>query len=37
MEELSNIKSRFKVCGDAWLPVRVFFNEEGDGGDVPSH
>jgi len=37
VDELSNIKTRFKVCGDSWLPVRVFFNEEGDGGDTPSH
>ena len=37
VETLSSIKDRFKVCGDSWLPVRVFFNEEGDGGDVPSH
>jgi len=35
--KLSSIPDRFKVCGDAWLPVKVFFNEEGDGGDVPSH
>ncbi|KAH0843104.1 Glycerol 2-dehydrogenase (NADP(+)) [Fonsecaea pedrosoi] len=37
MDTLSNIKTRFKVCGDSWLPIKVFFNEEGDGGDVPSH
>jgi glycerol 2-dehydrogenase (NADP+) len=37
MEALSNIKTRFKVCGDSWLPIKVFFNEEGDGGDSPSH
>jgi len=37
MAELSNIKTRFKVCGDSWLPIKVFFNEEGDGGDSPSH
>jgi len=37
VDELSNIKTRFKVCGDSWLPVKVFFNEEGDGGDSPSH
>lgn len=37
METLSSIKDRFKVCGDSWLPVKVFFNEEGDGGDGPSH
>ena len=37
MDELSDIKTRFKVCGDSWLPIKVFFNEEGDGGDSPSH
>lgn len=37
IDKLSSIPDRFKVCGDAWLPIRVFFNEEGDGGDVPSH
>ncbi len=37
VDKLSHIPGRFKVCGDAWLPIRVFFNEEGDGGDVPSH
>jgi len=37
MKELNDIKARFKVCGDSWLPIKVFFNEEGDGGDVPSH
>ncbi|KAJ9497922.1 hypothetical protein LTR99_002926 [Exophiala xenobiotica] len=37
MQKLSSIPDRFKVCGDAWLPVKVFFNEEGDGGDSPSH
>lgn len=37
MQKISSIPDRFKVCGDSWLPVRVFFNEEGDGGDVPSH
>lgn len=25
MKKLSNIPDRFKVCGDAWLPVKVFF------------
>lgn len=37
MQKISSIPDRFKVCGDAWLPVKVFFNEEGDGGDAPSH
>ena len=30
MEKLSNIKDRFKVCGDGWLPVKVF-EDQGDG------
>lgn len=37
MKKLSSIPDRFKVCGDSWLPIQVFFNEEGDGGDGPSH
>ena len=24
MESLDNLKDRFKVCGDGWLPIRVF-------------
>jgi glycerol 2-dehydrogenase (NADP+) len=27
MEKLSNLKDRFKVCGDDWLPVKVFFGD----------
>ncbi|KEF55925.1 alcohol dehydrogenase [Exophiala aquamarina CBS 119918] len=37
VDTLSSIPDRFKVCGDSWLPIKVFFNEEGDGGDSPSH
>lgn len=25
---LDGIKERFKVCGDAWLPVKVFFGDD---------
>ncbi len=25
MKKLSSIPDRFKVCGDSWLPVKVFF------------
>jgi len=28
MDKLSNLKDRFKVCGDGWLPVKVFFNDD---------
>ncbi|KAK7721556.1 hypothetical protein SLS57_005236 [Botryosphaeria dothidea] len=28
LEKLSNLKDRFKVCGDAWLPVKVFFGDD---------
>lgn len=28
MNQLSNLKDRFKVCGDAWLPVKVFFGDD---------
>jgi glycerol 2-dehydrogenase (NADP+) len=29
-DQLSGLKSRFKVCGDAWLPhgVKVFFGDD---------
>ena len=38
VKTLSSIPDRFKVCGDAWLPIKVFFGEEGDAPkDVPSH
>ena len=28
MDKLSSLKDRFKVCGDAWLPVKVFFGND---------
>ena len=28
MNQLSSMKERFKVCGDAWLPVKVFFGDD---------
>jgi len=28
MQKLDNLKDRFKVCGDAWLPVKVFFGDD---------
>ena len=28
MDKLSNLKDRFKVCGDGWLPVKVFFGDD---------
>lgn len=28
MNQLSNLKDRFKVCGDGWLPVKVFFGND---------
>ena len=28
MEKLNNLKDRFKVCGDGWLPVKVFFGDD---------
>jgi len=28
MQELDNLRDRFKVCGDAWLPVKVFFGDD---------
>ncbi|KAI0396384.1 Aldo/keto reductase [Xylariaceae sp. FL0594] len=28
MHALSNLKGRFKVCKDAWLPVKVFFGDD---------
>ncbi|KAL7269249.1 hypothetical protein RUND412_008098 [Rhizina undulata] len=28
VERLSGLKERFKVCGDAWLPIRVFFGDD---------
>ncbi|KAI1767804.1 Aldo/keto reductase [Hypoxylon sp. FL1150] len=26
--KLNNLKDRFKVCGDSWLPVKVFFGDD---------
>ena len=28
MAELDGLPDRFKVCGDAWLPVKVFFGDD---------
>jgi len=28
VNELSNLKDRFKVCQDGWLPVKVFFGDD---------
>lgn len=28
VESVSNLKDRFKVCGDSWLPVKVFFGND---------
>lgn len=28
MEELSSLEDRFKVCGDGFLPIRVFFDDD---------
>lgn len=28
VKQLSEIKERFKVCGDAWLPIKVFFGDD---------
>jgi len=28
MKQLSALPDRFKVCGDAWLPVKVFFGDD---------
>jgi glycerol 2-dehydrogenase (NADP+) len=28
VNQLDNLKERFKVCGDAWLPVKVFFGDD---------
>jgi len=28
MDQLNNLKDRFKVCGDSWLPVKVFFGDD---------
>lgn len=26
--QLDNLKDRFKVCGDDWLPIKVFFGDD---------
>lgn len=26
--KLDGLKDRFKVCGDAWLPIKVFFGDD---------
>jgi len=28
MKALSSLPDRFKVCGDGWLPVKVFFGDD---------
>jgi glycerol 2-dehydrogenase (NADP+) len=28
VETIDGLKDRFKVCGDAWLPVKVFFGDD---------
>ncbi|KAI2736563.1 hypothetical protein DTO013E5_8623 [Penicillium roqueforti] len=28
VSQLDNLKDRFKVCGDDWLPVKVFFGDD---------
>jgi glycerol 2-dehydrogenase (NADP+) len=28
MKKLDSLPDRFKVCGDAWLPVKVFFGDD---------
>ncbi|KAF2154585.1 Aldo/keto reductase [Myriangium duriaei CBS 260.36] len=28
IKKLDNLPDRFKVCGDAWLPVKVFFGDD---------
>lgn len=28
VQALDGLKDRFKVCGDAWLPVKVFFGDD---------
>jgi len=28
VHQLDNLKDRFKVCGDAWLPIKVFFGDD---------
>lgn len=28
MKEINSLPERFKVCGDAWLPIKVFFGDD---------
>jgi glycerol 2-dehydrogenase (NADP+) len=28
LDQISNLKDRFKVCSDDWLPVQVFFGDD---------
>jgi len=28
MKTINSMQSRFKVCGDGWLPVKVFFGDD---------
>jgi len=28
ISQINSMKERFKVCGDAWLPVKVFFGDD---------
>lgn len=28
MKQLDGLKDRFKVCGDGWLPAKVFFGDD---------
>ena len=28
VKQLDSLPDRFKVCGDAWLPVKVFFGDD---------
>lgn len=28
VEKLNNLKDRFKVCGDSWLPIKAFFGDD---------
>lgn len=28
VKQLDGLKDRFKVCGDDWLPIKVFFGDD---------
>ena len=28
MAQIDGIEGRFKVCGDSWLPIKVFFGDD---------